>query len=90
MLLRSDTCICIRTCRWRMYRGIIPPILVEAPKRAIKFAANDAYKPFFQNKVSLSFLSHARACVHFSCAHLPVAKTGSNKRFNFLICAHII
>ncbi|OMJ18879.1 putative mitochondrial 2-oxodicarboxylate carrier [Smittium culicis] len=26
-----------------LYRGIIPPILVEAPKRAIKFAANAEY-----------------------------------------------
>ena len=24
--------------------------LVEAPKRAVKFAANDAYKPYFKNK----------------------------------------
>ncbi len=24
-----------------LYRGILPPILVEAPKRAIKFGAND-------------------------------------------------
>eukprot|EP01119_Soliformovum_irregulare_P004851 TRINITY_DN159_c0_g1_i1.p1 TRINITY_DN159_c0_g1~~TRINITY_DN159_c0_g1_i1.p1 ORF type:complete len:243 (-),score=69.62 TRINITY_DN159_c0_g1_i1:66-794(-) len=31
----------------RLYRGIIPPILVEAPKRAIKFTANESYKPFF-------------------------------------------
>jgi len=33
--------------KWRMYRGIVPPILVEAPKRAVKFAANDFYKPYF-------------------------------------------
>ncbi|RUS22251.1 hypothetical protein BC937DRAFT_89883 [Endogone sp. FLAS-F59071] len=26
-----------------LYRGIVPPILVEAPKRAIKFAANEQY-----------------------------------------------
>lgn len=30
-----------------MYRGIVPPILVEAPKRAVKFAANSAYQPLF-------------------------------------------
>ncbi|PVU87451.1 hypothetical protein BB559_006047 [Furculomyces boomerangus] len=30
-----------------LYRGIIPPILVEAPKRAIKFAANDQYGRFY-------------------------------------------
>eukprot|EP01114_Cavostelium_apophysatum_P022984 TRINITY_DN8508_c0_g1_i1.p1 TRINITY_DN8508_c0_g1~~TRINITY_DN8508_c0_g1_i1.p1 ORF type:complete len:343 (-),score=56.33 TRINITY_DN8508_c0_g1_i1:40-1005(-) len=34
----------------RMYRGILPPILVEAPKRAIKFSANEAYKPIFLDK----------------------------------------
>jgi solute carrier family 25 2-oxodicarboxylate transporter 21 len=27
----------------RLYRGILPPILVEAPKRAIKFSANEQY-----------------------------------------------
>ena len=33
-----------------MYRGIVPPIMVEAPKRAVKFAANESYKPFFTGK----------------------------------------
>ena len=33
-----------------MYRGIVPPILMEAPKRAVKFAANEQFKPFFTNK----------------------------------------
>ncbi|KYQ88810.1 mitochondrial substrate carrier family protein [Tieghemostelium lacteum] len=28
---------------FKMYRGIVPPILVEAPKRAIKFASNQFY-----------------------------------------------
>lgn len=36
----------------RLYRGIAAPILIEAPKRAIKFAANDyyskLYKEYFQ------------------------------------------
>jgi solute carrier family 25 (mitochondrial 2-oxodicarboxylate transporter), member 21 len=26
-----------------LYRGLLPPILVETPKRAIKFAANEQY-----------------------------------------------
>jgi solute carrier family 25 2-oxodicarboxylate transporter 21 len=26
-----------------LYRGILPPIMVEAPKRATKFAANEQY-----------------------------------------------
>eukprot|EP01132_Coremiostelium_polycephalum_P003705 gene3705-4617_t len=29
---------------FKMYRGILPPILVEAPKRAIKFASNRFYE----------------------------------------------
>ena len=33
----------------RLYKGIAAPILVEAPKRAIKFSANDQYKTLFQS-----------------------------------------
>jgi len=33
-----------------LYRGIISPILAEAPKRAMKFTANEIYKPFFSDK----------------------------------------
>ncbi|CAG8599601.1 5733_t:CDS:2 [Paraglomus occultum] len=33
----------------RLYRGILPPILVEAPKRAIKFAANEQYSKLFKS-----------------------------------------
>jgi len=41
----------IRTEGWsRLYRGIVPPILMEAPKRAVKFASNEVYKPLFENK----------------------------------------
>ncbi|GBG25443.1 Mitochondrial 2-oxodicarboxylate carrier 2 [Hondaea fermentalgiana] len=32
------------------YRGIIPPVLGEAPKRAWKFAANDFFKEQFQSR----------------------------------------
>ncbi len=39
-----------RCRRFKMYRGILPPILVEAPKRAVKFAANETYKPYFIGK----------------------------------------
>eukprot|EP00160_Parvularia_atlantis_P013853 Unigene3113_Nuclearia_a/m.9553 Unigene3113_Nuclearia_a/g.9553 ORF Unigene3113_Nuclearia_a/g.9553 Unigene3113_Nuclearia_a/m.9553 type:complete len:303 (-) Unigene3113_Nuclearia_a:242-1150(-) len=28
---------------WSLYRGLLPPILVETPKRAIKFSANEFY-----------------------------------------------
>eukprot|EP01098_Paradermamoeba_levis_P009907 TRINITY_DN4148_c0_g1_i4.p1 TRINITY_DN4148_c0_g1~~TRINITY_DN4148_c0_g1_i4.p1 ORF type:complete len:255 (-),score=45.94 TRINITY_DN4148_c0_g1_i4:148-912(-) len=34
----------------RLYRGIVPPILMEAPKRAVKFAANDFYSGIFSAK----------------------------------------
>ncbi|KAI9152567.1 hypothetical protein H9P43_009359 [Blastocladiella emersonii ATCC 22665] len=33
----------------RLYRGILPPILVEAPKRATKFAANEQYTALYRN-----------------------------------------
>lgn len=32
-----------------LYRGIIPPIMVEAPKRATKFAANEQYTILFRS-----------------------------------------
>ncbi|KAG5294883.1 mitochondrial 2-oxodicarboxylate [Histoplasma ohiense] len=33
----------------RLYRGITAPILMEAPKRATKFAANDSWGSFYRN-----------------------------------------
>jgi len=33
-----------------LYRGILAPILAEAPKRAVKFASNEQFKPIFTNK----------------------------------------
>ncbi|KAH6572962.1 hypothetical protein BASA50_009115 [Batrachochytrium salamandrivorans] len=33
-----------------LYRGIIPPIMVEAPKRAIKFGANDQYRQLYMKE----------------------------------------
>src|SRR3954465_10942140 len=32
----------------RLYRGISAPILMEAPKRATKFAANDSWGSFYR------------------------------------------
>jgi solute carrier family 25 2-oxodicarboxylate transporter 21 len=32
-----------------MYRGILSPILAEAPKRALKFTSNELYKPLFSS-----------------------------------------
>lgn len=31
-----------------LYRGILPPIMVEAPKRATKFAANEQYTTLYK------------------------------------------
>lgn len=31
-----------------IYRGILPPLLIEAPKHALKFAANEQYTVAFQ------------------------------------------
>lgn len=36
-----------------LYRGILPPIFVEAPKRAIKFGANGAYKRIYQREFGM-------------------------------------
>ncbi|KAH3673637.1 hypothetical protein WICMUC_003540 [Wickerhamomyces mucosus] len=33
----------------RLYKGITAPILMEAPKRATKFAANDEFSKFYKN-----------------------------------------
>jgi len=52
----------------RLYRGITAPILMEAPKRATKFAANDEWGKFYRNLFgvkkmdqSLSILTGATA-----------------------------
>ncbi|CAF3445305.1 unnamed protein product [Rotaria sp. Silwood2] len=62
----------------RLYRGIIPPILMEAPKRATKFAANDIWgqcyrKWFGVNKMnqSLSILTGASAGATESLVIVP-------------------
>ncbi|KAF8646210.1 hypothetical protein AX16_007351 [Volvariella volvacea WC 439] len=33
----------------RLYRGLLPPLLLEAPKRAVKFAANDFWGKTYMN-----------------------------------------
>jgi len=47
----------------RLYRGILSPILAEAPKRAIKFSTNEKYKEWFTNKKThkLSYTGAATA-----------------------------
>lgn len=41
--------ICDLDSASRLYRGISAPILMEAPKRATKFAANDSWGAFYRN-----------------------------------------
>ncbi|KAG0270206.1 hypothetical protein DFQ27_009584 [Actinomortierella ambigua] len=38
-----------------LYRGIIPPIMVEAPKRATKFATNEQYTIWYRNLLGDDF-----------------------------------
>ncbi|KAG0234478.1 hypothetical protein BGW42_006559 [Actinomortierella wolfii] len=38
-----------------LYRGIIPPVMVEAPKRATKFAANEQYTILYKNLLGSDF-----------------------------------
>ncbi|CAD6587563.1 MAG: hypothetical protein CYPHOPRED_003966 [Cyphobasidiales sp. Tagirdzhanova-0007] len=33
----------------RLYRGLVPPLMLEAPKRAVKFAANDRWGQIYRN-----------------------------------------
>ncbi|CAG7851389.1 Probable mitochondrial 2-oxodicarboxylate carrier [Serendipita indica DSM 11827] len=50
----------------RLYRGLGPPLLLEAPKRAVKFAANDfwtkTYKDLFGRKEMNQSLSILTGC----------------------------
>ncbi|KZF18834.1 mitochondrial 2-oxodicarboxylate carrier [Xylona heveae TC161] len=41
----------------RLYRGINAPILMEAPKRAIKFSANDQWGNFYRNLFGVAQMS---------------------------------
>src|ERR1700724_602047 len=43
----------------RLYRGIVPPILMEAPKRATKFAANDSWGTFYKNAFGVTSMSQS-------------------------------
>lgn len=41
----------------RLYRGITAPILMEAPKRATKFAANDEWGKFYRNLFGMTSMN---------------------------------
>jgi solute carrier family 25 (mitochondrial 2-oxodicarboxylate transporter), member 21 len=43
----------------RLYRGIEAPILMEAPKRATKFAANDAWGKFYRDAFGVSKMNQS-------------------------------
>jgi len=51
--------------KFGIYRGIGAPLLMETPKRAIKFTANNTFKPLFSskdNKLSLAGAAAAGSC----------------------------
>ena len=43
----------------RLYRGITAPILMEAPKRATKFAANDEWGKVYRNLFGVSQMNQS-------------------------------
>lgn len=43
----------------RLYRGISAPILMEAPKRATKFAANDEWGKVYRNLFGVSKMNQS-------------------------------
>lgn len=45
----------------RLYRGITAPILMEAPKRAVKFSANDSWGKFYRKQFGVQQLSQPLA-----------------------------
>ncbi|KGK34838.1 hypothetical protein JL09_g6013, partial [Pichia kudriavzevii] len=51
-----------------LYRGISAPILMEAPKRAIKFAANDEWGKFWKNVFGVEKLNQSLAILNGACA----------------------
>ncbi|KAF2808447.1 mitochondrial carrier [Mytilinidion resinicola] len=58
----------------RLYRGITAPILMEAPKRATKFAANDAWGKFYRNQFGVAKMNQ-------SLAILTGASAGATEAF---------
>ncbi|KAL2314457.1 putative mitochondrial 2-oxodicarboxylate carrier [Schizosaccharomyces pombe] len=52
----------------RLYRGILPPILMEAPKRALKFASNDTYSKLWRKVFKRKDSSPALSILTGSCA----------------------
>lgn len=62
----------------RFYRGILPPIFVEAPKRATKFAANEQFSGLYKHifkvsnpTMSLALLTGVSAGLTEACIVVP-------------------
>ena len=62
----------------RFYRGILPPIFVEAPKRATKFAANEQFSSLYKQlfkvsnpTMSLAILTGVSAGLTEACIVVP-------------------
>lgn len=51
-----------------LYRGISAPILMEAPKRATKFAANDSWGAFWKKTFGVDKLNQSLAILNGACA----------------------
>lgn len=58
----------------RLYKGILAPILMEAPKRATKFAANDEWGKVYRNLFGVSTMNQ-------SLATLTGATAGATESF---------
>ncbi|CAG8671823.1 21727_t:CDS:2 [Cetraspora pellucida] len=52
----------------RLYRGILPPILVEAPKRAIKFSSNEQYSTILKKIYGVDKMSQQLSIASGVCA----------------------
>ncbi|KAF0515157.1 mitochondrial carrier [Gigaspora margarita] len=52
----------------RLYRGILPPIFVEAPKRAIKFSANEQYSTILKKFYGVNKMSQPLSIASGVCA----------------------
>ncbi|CAG8560054.1 3378_t:CDS:2 [Dentiscutata erythropus] len=52
----------------RLYRGILPPIFVEAPKRAIKFSANEQYSTLLKKFYGVDNMTQPLSIASGICA----------------------
>jgi solute carrier family 25 (mitochondrial 2-oxodicarboxylate transporter), member 21 len=60
LILQGKAIFIDNCCRFsRLYRGIVPPILMEAPKRATKFAANDSWGSFYKKTFGVSTMNQS-------------------------------